>query len=118
MRHVAGAALVLLAAVIVHRTGHTVQLRSYIVIAVALLPQVGLDALAMRDPRRLARLRVSGRPALVPCLKAIVLALAAATTLVFGTPPTAWAAGAAFCAAAGLAVAAAPVTVLIAARPA
>ena len=114
MRHVTGMALVLLAAQVVHSAGHTDQQWNYVAIAVALLPQVLIDVLASRDGRRRAALRASARPAVLPLLAACVLAAAAPTTFLLGD--TAASALAALAAAAGLAIAAAPVSVRFAPR--
>ena len=114
MRHLAGGALVVLAAAIVHRTGHTDQQWQYVAIAAALIPQAILDALAAEDQRRRAKLRASARPAWPPLLVAVALAVAAPTTLLSGY--AAASALAALTAAAGLAVAAAPVTIAFAPR--
>jgi hypothetical protein len=114
MRHIAGMALLLLAAEVVHRAGHTDQQWKYVAIAVALLPQVLIDVLASRDGRRRAVLRASARPAVLPLVGACVLAAAAPTTFLLGD--TAASALAALAAAAGLALAAAPVSVRFAAR--
>jgi len=109
VRHVAGAALLVLAAVLVHRTGHTDQQWQYAAIGAALMPQVLLDGLAVGDRERRARLRVSPRPALLPLLAAGLLAVAAVVGLASGQAPVAVLA--ALSATAGLAVVAAPVTV-------
>ena len=114
VRHLAGMALVLLAAELVHRAGHADQQWKYVAIALALLPQVLIDVLASKDSRRRATLRASTRPALLPLLAALVLAVAAPTTYLLGD--TAASALAALTAAAGLGVAAAPVTVRFADR--
>lgn len=115
LRHLAGAALVVLAAAIVHRTGHPEQQWQYVAVAAALVPQALLDALAVDDRDRRSRLRTSSRVAPVPFLAAVALAVGAAVTLLGGGP---WdVAGAALCATAGLGIAAAPVTVTIAPHP-
>lgn len=114
LRHLAGGSLVVLAAALVHRTGHTEQQWQYVAIAAALIPQAILDALASEDPRRRAKLRASTRPAWVPLLIAVVLAVAAPAILLDGQ--AAASALAALVAAVGLAVAAAPVTIAIAPR--
>ena len=114
MRHVAGGALVVLAAAIVHRAGHTDQQWQYVAIAAALLPQVLLDLLAAGDPRRRERLRTSRRPSTLPLVAAGVLAVTAPMALLLGEALTSVLA--ALSAGAGLAVAAAPVTVKIAPR--
>lgn len=116
LRHLAAAALVVLAAAIVHRTGHPDQQWQYVAVAAAMVPQALLDALASGDADRRQRLRASTGPSLVPLLAALVLAGAALPTLVSGGSLAA--AGAALCASAGLAVAAAPVTITIAPRSA
>lgn len=109
MRHLAGAALLVLAAVLVHRTGHTDQQWQYAAIGAALIPQVLLDGLAVGDRERRARLRVSPRPALLPLLAAGLLAVATVMGLASGQPHVAVLA--ALSATVGLAVVAAPVTV-------
>jgi hypothetical protein len=114
MRQVAGIALVLLAAEIVHRTGHTDQQWQYVAIAAALLPQLLLDVLAVGDRERRSALRASKRPALVPLLAACALAVAAPTTFLLGN--AAASALAALAAAVGLGIAAAPVAVKYAPR--
>lgn len=114
MRHLAGAALVVLAAAVVHRTGHPDQQWQYVAVAAALLPQALLDALAVEDGDRRARLRTSSRLAPVPLLAAGALAVGASATLLSGGPFAVVAA--AVCATAGLGIAAAPVTVTIAPR--
>lgn len=114
MRHLAGMALVLLAAQVVHSAGHSDQQWKYVAIGLALLPQALVDLLASRDSRRRATLRASTRPALLPLLAACALAVAAPTTFLLGD--TAASALAALAAAAGLAIAAAPVSVRFASR--
>jgi len=109
MRHVAGATLLVLAAVLVHRTGHTDQQWQYAAIGAALMPQVLLDGLAVGDRRRRARLRVSPLPAPLPLLGACLLA--AATVVGLATGQAQVAVLAALSATVGLAVVAAPVTV-------
>jgi membrane associated rhomboid family serine protease len=116
MRHVAGATLLVLAAEIVHRTGHSDQQWQYVAVAAALVPQALVDALAVRDTDRRERLRVSTRPAPLLLVTAVVLGVAATAMLLSGG--SAVVAAAALCATAGLAVAAAPVSVTIAARSA
>ena len=116
MRHLAAAALVLLAAVIVHRAGHTEQQWQYAAIAAALVPQVLVDLLAARDPDRRARLRAAHRPASLPLLAAGALALAAPAMMLLGHVPSPAEALAAGCAAVGLTVAAAPLTIVLAPR--
>lgn len=111
MRHLAGAALLVLAAVLVHRTGHTDQQWQYVAIGAALMPQVLLDGLAVGDRERRARLRVSPLPALLPLLAAGLLAVATAVGLASGQAPVSVLA--ALSAAVGLAVVAAPVTVTV-----
>lgn len=117
MRHVAGAALVVLSAMIAHSWGASDQKWQYVAIAAALIPQVLVNALAVGDADRRRRLRTSPRPAVVPLTAALVLAVAAPALAVTGQATTLMTA-AAFFAAAGLAVAAAPVTVMLAPRPA
>lgn len=114
MRQLAGGSLVVLAAAIVHRTGHPDQQWQYVAIAAALVPQALLDALAVEDTRRRTRLRARSGPAWVPLLVAVALAVAV---------PASWQAGeagasalAALTAAVGLGIAAAPVTVTVAPR--
>jgi hypothetical protein len=114
MRHLAGMALVLLAAQVVHGAGHSDQQWQYVAIGVALGPQALIDLLASRDGRRRATLRASTRPALLPLLAACALVVAAPTTFLLGD--TAASALAALAAATGLAIAAAPVSVRFASR--
>jgi peptidoglycan/LPS O-acetylase OafA/YrhL len=109
MRHLAGVALLVLAAVLVHRSGHTDQQWQYAAIAAALMPQVLLDGIAVGDRERRARLRVSQRPALLPLLAAGLLAVTTMMGLASGQPDVAVLA--ALSATVGLAVVAAPVTV-------
>jgi peptidoglycan/LPS O-acetylase OafA/YrhL len=115
LRHLAGAALVVLAAAAVHRSGHEDQQWQYVAVAAALVPQALMDALAAGDADRRRRLRTSTLPSAVPLLAAVLLGVAALWTLLTGGPLAVAAAGA--CAAAGLAVAAAPVAITIAPRP-
>lgn len=114
MRYVASVALVLLAAGIVHRTGHLDQQWQYVAIAGSLVPQMLLVVLATQDAERRARLRTSTRPAPLQAVIAGVLVVAAAGTLLAGSALAP--ALAALAAATGLAVAAAPVTVTFAPR--
>jgi hypothetical protein len=114
MRHVAGAALVLLAAAIAHRTGHVDQQWQYVAVAAALVPQVLLDVLAVGDADRRARLRTSRRAAPVPLLAGVALGVGAAAMLLSGQSVVV--AVAALCASAGLGIAAAPITVAVAPR--
>ena len=114
MRHLAGMALVLLAAQVVHSAGHSDQQWQYVAIGVALGPQALIDVLASRDGRRRATLRASSRPAILPLLAACALLVAAPTAFLLGD--TAASALAALAAAAGLAIAAAPVSVRFAGR--
>ncbi|QNN52810.1 hypothetical protein [Nocardioides mesophilus] len=107
MRTLAGAALVVLAAALVHRAGHLDQQWQYVAIAAALLPQFAVDALAVGDEDRRSRLRTSRRPALVPLLAAGVLVVVAMTASI-----SLAATASALVAAAGLAVAGAPATVV------
>jgi hypothetical protein len=111
LRQTAGAALVLLAAAVVHRTGHADQQWQYVAIAGATAPQLLLDVLALHDPERRARLRVASRPAWLPGVAAVVLTGAAVVTLLLGQPVAPSLAG--LCAAAGLAVTAAPPVVAL-----
>lgn len=111
MRYLAGAALVVLAAGIVHEHGYSEHLWQYVAIAGALTPQILLDVLAMGDPDRRSRLRISTRPALVPLLATAVLVVGATTTLLSAQAVAAGVAG--LSAAAGLAVAGSPITVTI-----
>lgn len=115
MRHLAGASLVVLAAAIAHQSGHSDQQWQYVAVAGALGPQALLALLALKDPERRARLRASSRAAPVPLGAALVIGVAAVMTLLTGDAPAV--AVAAICAATGLTVAAAPVTVTIAPRP-
>lgn len=114
LRHLAGAALVVLAAALVHRTGYADQQWQYVLVAAALVPQALTDALASGDTDRRQRLRASTFPSIVPLLASVALAAGALWSAISGDPLTV--AGAAACAAAGLAVAAAPVTIVIAPR--
>lgn len=114
MRHLAGMALVLLAAQVVHSAGHSDQQWQYVAIGVALGPQALIDVVASRDRRRRASLRASTRPALLPLLAACALLVAAPTAFLLGE--TAASALAALAAAVGLAIAAAPVSVKFAGR--
>lgn len=114
MRHLAGAALGVLAAALVHRTGHADQQWQYVLVAAALVPQALMDALASGDTDRRQRLRTSTFPSIVPLLASIALAAGALWSALSGESLAV--AGAAACAAAGLAVAAAPVTIVIAPR--
>ena len=116
LRHLAAAALVVLAAAIVHRSGHSDQQWQYVAVAAAMVPQALMDALASGDADRRRRLRASTGPSIVPLLAALVLAGAALPTLVAGGSLAV--VGAALCASAGLTVAAAPVTITIAPRSA
>lgn len=113
-RYVVAGALVVLAAAIAHRTGHYDQQWQYVAIAAALLPQVLLDLLAAADPRRRGRLRTTTRPSVLPLLGAMLLVVGGTTTLL--SAQAAAAALAALSAAAGLTIAASPLTVTIAAR--
>lgn len=114
MRQLAGAALVVLAAATAHRTGHADEQWQYAAVAASLLPQALVDGLAFRDPDRRARLRTSRRPAPLPLLAAVLLGAAAVLVLVSGGSPAV--VTAAVCATAGLAIAAAPVTVVVTGR--
>lgn len=116
LRHLAGAALVVLAAAIVHRTGHQDQQWQYVAVAAALIPQALLDALASGDTDRRHRLRTSTRPSVVPLVAAVALAVGSLSMLVSGGSLAV--AAAAVCAASGLGIAAAPVTITIAPRSA
>lgn len=111
MRYLAGAALVVLAAGIVHENGYSEHLWQYVAIAGALAPQILLDVLAMGDPERRSRLRTSTRPALVPLLATGLLMVGATMTLLAADATAAGVAG--LSAAAGLAVAGSPMTVSI-----
>jgi hypothetical protein len=112
-RHLAGIALLVLAAVVAHRGGRGDQQWQYVAIAGALVPQVLLDTLAAFVPRRRARLRTSRRAARTPLVASTALTVAAPVVLLTGS---AAAAAAGLCAATGLAIAAAPVTVTFAPR--
>jgi len=115
-RHVAAAAMVLLAAAVVHRAGHTEQVWQYAAIAAALVPQVLVDLLGATDRDRRARLRATSRAATLPLLAAGALALAVPTMLLLGQVPPTEVALAAGCAAVGLTIAAAPLTIVVAPR--
>lgn len=108
-RHVAGLALVVLAAFIVHRTGYFDQRWQYAAIAGALVPQVLIDLLGARDRKRRGRLRVSGRPVIL--LTAMSLSLTAVSVWAALVGQAAPVVVAAALGAAGLAVAAAPPSV-------
>ena len=82
-RHLAGLALIALAAVLVHRAGFIDQRWQYAAMAAALAPQVLIDMLGARDRVRRSRLRVSRRPVLLLACLALLLggvAVYAATT--------------------------------------
>lgn len=114
LRILAGAALVLLAAGVVHAFGLFDQRWPYVAMALALLPQVLIDLLAARRPERRRRVRLSRRPWPVPALAAGALLLAAAWSLSVGA---AWpSVVAALCACAGLALASAPTSVVLVPR--
>lgn len=115
LRHAAGTGMIVLSAAIVGRTGNADQQWQYLVIAAALLPQVLLAVLAAADRHRRAQLRTSKRPALIPLSLSVVLAGSGIAMLLLGQSTST--ALAAFVAAGGLAIAAAPVTVTFAPRP-
>ena len=114
LRHAGAITLVLLAAQVVRSNGHTDQQWQYVVIAVALVPQPLTMLVAWRRRPDREKLRVSTRPSPLLTLFATVLAASAGVTWLTGggAPPVV----AALCAAAGLALAAAPVTVTFAPR--
>ena len=111
MRQFAGAALVVLAAAIVHAFGFSDQRWQYVAIAAALVPQILIDLMAVRLPERRRKLRVSHRPAAMASLAAVALAVTAVTALMMGEPVASGTA--ALVAGAGLAIAAAPQSVAI-----
>lgn len=112
MRQAAGAALVVLAAVIVQKYGFTDQRWQYVAIAGALVPQILVDLVAVRLPERRRRLRLSRRPSPMAALAAVALAVTSVTALALGEPVAS--AVAALVAGIGLAIAAAPQSVAIA----
>lgn len=108
-RHLAGLALVGLAAFLVHRSGYLDQQWQYAAMSVALLPQILIDLLGARDRGRRVRLRVSGRP--VALLTVMALALAVVTGWAAVVHQAAPVVVAAALGSIGLAVAAAPPSV-------
>jgi hypothetical protein len=116
MRNLAGVALVVLAAAVVHWAGHHDQQWQYAVIAAALVPQIIVNVLALKDGKRRESLRVSGRPRVILLLPAAVLAVSAPVTWLTDGPAVPALAG--LCAAAGLAIAASPATIVFGPRAA
>ena len=114
MRHVAGASPVGLAAVLVLRYGDPGQLLAYLMIAGALVPQILVNLLALHNDERRSLLRSSTRPAWLLSVITVVLLAASCTTLLAGQPVVQSLAG--LCAAAGLAIAAAPASIVIVPR--
>lgn len=112
-RQLAGASLVVLAAVVVTRTGYVDQRLQYVAIAAALGPQLLLDVLAVADKKRRQALRLVRRPQHIPLLAAMLLFGLAAYALVQQAHAPAVAA---LCAAAGLGIAAAPEAIEVSAR--
>jgi len=102
LRHLAGASLVVLAAVLTHHT-------QYVLISAALLAPSLVDLVALRDHDRRRKLRVTSRPQLVLLLSALLLGGSAVALIVSGDPyvPTL----AALSAAAGLGIASLPMSI-------
>ncbi len=110
-RLVAAAALVVLAAGVVHQGGWDEHQWQYVAIAASLLPEALRDALAAADAKRRARLRAHRGLSPVPLLMMVALLALAAWALTGGTVTPVVAA---LVAAAGMAVAAAPLRVTMA----
>lgn len=77
LRQLAAALVVAAAAYLVHRAGLQQHMWPYVVMAGAIVPQVLLAVVALGDEERRARLRGVARPAPVPALIAVGLALTA-----------------------------------------
>ena len=116
MRNLAGVALVVLAGAVVHKAGHHDQQWQYAAIAAALVPQILVTLLALKDGKRRASLRVSERPRIILLLPALALAVSAPVTWLSDGPALPALAG--LCAAAGLAIAASPATIVFGPRAA
>lgn len=114
VRHLAGLALLVLAAVLVHRGGYLDQQWQYAAMASALAPQVLIDLWGARNPERRGRLRVSRRPVLL--LTVMAASLAAVAVWAWSAHQATPVVVAASLGAAGLAVAAAPPSVHLTGR--
>ena len=105
-RQVAAAVVVSVAALMAHRAGLDTHVWPYVVMAGAIIPQVLLALVAIGDKDRRDRIRATRRPAPVPALLSLALALTAAGSFVSGQHGVSVAA--AVIASVGLAVAALP----------
>jgi hypothetical protein len=105
-RQVAAAVVVAGAALVAHRAGLGSQVWPYVVMAGAIIPQVLLAVVALGDEERRDRIRATAKPALVPALLSLALAMTAAGGFVAGQPGVAVAAT--VIASVGLAVSALP----------
>jgi hypothetical protein len=77
-RQVAAAVVVSVAALMAHRAGLDTHVWPYVVMAGAIIPQVLLALVALGDEDRRGRIRATRKPAPVPALLSLALALTAA----------------------------------------
>jgi hypothetical protein len=85
-RQVAAAIVVAGAALVAHRAGLDTHVWPYVVMAGAIVPQVLLALAALGDEERRGRIRATSKPAPVPALLSLALALTAAGGLVADQP--------------------------------
>jgi hypothetical protein len=85
-RQVTAAAVVVAAAVVAHRAGLDTHVWPYVVMAGAIIPQVLLALVALGDEERRGRIRATSKPAPVPALLSLALALTAAGGFVADQP--------------------------------